>query len=747
MGQLKALLTHGFWRSRAFHIAACFFIWLIVFRDFLFHRNTISMDTLLAYASDKFLLNNLLNGTVPLWDPFTRLGAPFYSLSILGLFNPVHSAFPLLVLGGVNYYDAFLVYCILNFWAGCLGFYFLARAFLKDEAFAFLAFVALLFSSAGALLFVQLNMILMFTPAVWFGYFFLRFMESFRPVDFLWMAFLTMVIMTSYLPFHFVTVLFIVVVTAAAIYWRELGRIMRGCWNFTKKSGAVVVLSMAGIAVAAMPLVLQKVADNRGEIVAPARHCNYKSNEECIRDTMSSETTMTRTDAVRSGTLGERVSFERMFSHLDKLTSGTDGILYIPTLCYVLILCGVFVRINRQSGLLLIVSLVIGLVALGDATPVYGFFYDHVFYFKLFRNMFYFMIFLIPLLILLAAEQARALVGTFLRQPVAGRRWALGGCVAVCLGFTGFLFFQGAILWWTWATLLGGVLVISVFLSKPGLKGKDVWFIWLIFGLLLLEPIKVLSTYSAHARPFACQVPDRHVRPEFAFTRADGPIQTGCLAENFVGFVQDFWHDILLVDTDGMVGKPGTVGRGVFLLSAYLEDQDLKDYVHYKFMLYRQVATAEPSLEDLASIISSIKGKQGIVYVSNSDQDILRAFPVERPVSFRRPMFQISGPGDRFRVARFDVNGMTLLTDFSEAQFLVYTDSYDPAWQVTINGQKSKLYKANLGFKGIWLPAGNNYVELKYEPLGGTWVYVLISLAMFVFAGVLMWMLFRGRRA
>jgi hypothetical protein len=732
MSLFEGLLRHKFWKSRAFHLAAFFLIWLFIFRDYLLHRNTVNMDTLLTYGVGKFFLNNLLNGVVPLWDPFTHLGAPYYSLGILGVFSPVFIIFPLLVLIGVSYYDAFLIYSILNFWVGCLGFYFLARAFLKDEVFALLAFIALLFSSVGLLLFVQANMILMFTPAMWVFYFLLRFLERFRTADFLGLVFCTMVLMTSYLPFHFITVLIVLAVLASGIYWRDLGRVGKGCVDFIRKNGVLVIVAAAGIVISAMPLIQQKIADSRGEIVAPARHCNYKSNEECLRDTMKSETAMTRQEVVRSGTLDERVSFARLFSHLDKLSSGTDGILYIPTLCYLLALCGAFIRINRQSGLLLFALLIIGMLALGDNASLYGFFYEHIFFFKYFRNMFYFMIFLIPLLILFAAERVRSVKESLAQDPASGR-WILGGSVILTLGFGAFLFFQGNILWTTWTTLLGGLLCAAALLIKPGLRWKSAGVMGIFLVFLFIEPIQVLSAYSEHARPYACQLPAQHVRPVMAFTRADGPVETGCLADKFLSVVQDIWHDMLLTDTDGTIGMPGTVGRGTFLLSAYIQEDDLKRYTHHKFMLYRQVEPLAATLENLAKVVGSVKDGEDIVYVSNSDQELLRAFPSAGPLSARHGMAPVSQPGENFRVSRFDVNGLALLTNYPEDQFLVYTDSYDPAWQVFINGRRARLYKANWAFKGIWLPRGHNYVELHYEPWGGTTIYVFVTLFFIAF--------------
>jgi hypothetical protein len=743
---IDGLAKHPFWSSSSFRLGAPFLVWLFIFRDFLLHRNTINLDTLLTYGADKFFINNVLNGVIPLWDPFTHLGTPFYALGILGFFNPLIYLAALLVLLGLSYYDAFLVYIILNYWLGCLGFYCLAKAFIKNRPLAYLAYTAIMFSSLGMMVFAQMNLLLIFMPAMWFFFFLVRLLETWRVADFLGLTFSAMLLMTSYLPFHFVTAFLVIVLLAGLFYWMELGTFAKRCAGFLKKNMAVVTLAVLGVVIAATPLALQKTADSRGELVAPARHCNYKSSEECVKETLDSETRMPHADTVRSGILGERVSFARPFAHLDKLSYGTDSIFYLPTVCYLLILLGTLVRINRRSGLLLAAILILGMISLGGSTPVHKFLYDHIPYFPFFRNMFFFMVFLIPLLILLAAEQTARMMEKDFRKPLSKIRFIVASLV-LSGAFAGLLFYQGNILWTTWAALAGLLLCGGSLVFIPGWRKRGAWLAGIFLVILLFETVQVFNAFNKNARPFHCDLPAKHVDPSFAYVRPGKPWEQKCLTEKFLKSVQDYWQDMLLEDTDGNVGMPGTVGRGVFLLSAHLEDEYLKDYVHYKFILYQKVAPAGLSLDDLARTIRGIKNKQGIVYISNSDPDVLRAFPSVGP-SARHRVIVVNGPADRFQVSRFDVNGMTLTTDFEEDQFLVYTDSYDPAWQVTINGHKKKLYKANAAFKGIWLPKGPNIVNIQFRPWGGTGFYVFVTLFFFAFGALtLRRLLGRGQRA
>src|SRR5258708_40355559 len=99
-------------------------LWLYLMRDFVFCRIPVNMDTNTIYGVTKFYFNNVLNGVVPLWEPFISLGRAYYWSAICNLFNPVTQIIPLLKLAGMNYDNAFVFYMVVYFFIGCAGFYF-----------------------------------------------------------------------------------------------------------------------------------------------------------------------------------------------------------------------------------------------------------------------------------------------------------------------------------------------------------------------------------------------------------------------------------------------------------------------------------------------------------------------------------------------------------------------------------------------------------------------------------------------
>ena len=47
---------------------------------------------------------------------------------------------------------------------------------------------------------------------------------------------------------------------------------------------------------------------------------------------------------------------------------------------------------------------------------------------------------------------------------------------------------------------------------------------------------------------------------------------------------------------------------------------------------------------------------------------------------------------------------------------LIFTDNYYPGWKAVIDGQTTRILKANISFKAVEVPEGRHTVEFVYEP-------------------------------
>ena len=80
---------------------------------------------------------------------------------------------------------------------------------------------------------------------------------------------------------------------------------------------------------------------------------------------------------------------------------------------------------------------------------------------------------------------------------------------------------------------------------------------------------------------------------------------------------------------------------------------------------------------------------------------------------------------------KFDPNSILLEVNSKEDAFLYYSDGFDKSWRVFIDGNESKVYRANMAFKSAIVEKGDHIVYFIYDP-------ALYKITLFYyFAGIL----------
>lgn len=660
-------------------------LWLFLMRDFVLGTIPVNMDTNTIYGVTKFYFNNLLNGVVPLWEPFVALGRPFYALSICNLFNPIIQIIPLLKILGVNYAHGFVIYMVMYFFLGCFGFYCLALEIFKEKTIAYLAYVAIMFSSFGASMFTQFTFLEIVVPGIWLFVFLLRFSRQQSRGNFIGMAFSKMLLLSSYLPFYFITVFLCFSLPFLILYFKETKTFFINLWQFFLKNWRLAFFCFLGILASAGPLLAYKILDSSGEVVTPGRHCEYSSAEQCYERTMSNQGGMLVDEITRAGTLGERLDLQYLFGNLDKISYGSDSLFFLPVLIPILIVLGIFLPLTRLTILLSSTVVLVGLIALGAASGLLGFLYHHIFFFRYFRNLFFLGAFLVPIIILLACHQWQMLLN-LKPQDETQRKFII--IVILMLHIATGVFLQHylgvpTISYITLAISAGAWICFFVLDKRLSMQ------LWAgIFSvMIMLEPAWVLHQYAGHAREFATTLPSMHVKPTFQWVRSMAPAVNPSRLYQFVHY-EDFWYDMSMTDAPPVVAYPQSVTRWTFDLAQHTSAQILANYAQYKIILYDEVSS------------------------------------VGQPVQ---------GPSDEISVEYFDVNSLRLHINFSKPKLLVYNDSYTSSWKAAMDGVPTDLIRANEAFKGIKLPAGEHTVEFSYHPPGESWVYVLATGVLFFF--------------
>ena len=671
--------------------------WLFLMRDFIFGGIPVNMDTNTIYAVAKYYFNNLANGVVPLWEPFVVLGRPFYALSICNLFNPITQLMLVAKMLGANYYAGFILYITAYFFTTAVGFYFLAKEILKDRHLAYVAFVAFVFSSIGPSMFTQLTFLEILAPILWFCFFLMRFIQQQTRGHFLGVCLSVMMVLSSYLPFYFLTAFLVGVVCAVCLYPKASLEFMGRKIQFFRRHYVLSVIGMLGIITAALPLLMYKALDTSGDVVAPGRHCQYTTMAQCYERTMNQQGGMLYEEITRAGSLGERLDMGSLFAHLDKLTYGSDSLFFVPVFIYLIFFISLFVRLDRLSVFMILLAGGIGLIALGSATPVHRFLYDHVFYFHYFRNLFFLGAFLIPLLILIALKQWQSWLA-FVPKDFSQKKGAVVLCLALHVLFLCVLLHYTDVVWTSIATVvLSAVMMCGWVLGLGRVQAQRWAYAWAL--LVLIQPSQVIAAYAWNAAEFKCTLPSAHVNPEFAWERPDKPATSTCRIYQFVPY-EDFWYAMSMTDAPPKVGFPQSAAKETFALSQSIGEEALQAYARYKIVIY-------------------------------PDGD--------NPIA-------LAGPTPQVHVAHFDVNTLELDTAFERDTQLVYNDSFTKGWRAFIDQKPVPLEIANKAFKGVRVPAGKHRVTFRFLSRRVETAYVATALVLFIFLVFTLLMLYWDNR-
>jgi uncharacterized membrane protein YfhO len=68
------------------------------------------------------------------------------------------------------------------------------------------------------------------------------------------------------------------------------------------------------------------------------------------------------------------------------------------------------------------------------------------------------------------------------------------------------------------------------------------------------------------------------------------------------------------------------------------------------------------------------------------------------------------------QIVSYTPNAIDISTQNSQPGILILTDSYDPNWVVTVDGQRADVLRVYTALRGVCLPPGDHHVRFEFQP-------------------------------
>jgi len=681
--------------TAAFWIFLGFIVWVFSFRGFLTSRFDLISDATSYYDHTRFFVDNLSRGVYPLWDPFWCHGVSNdFFLRRIGALNPFYLLILSLKLVGIPYTLAYLSSLGAYYWSGAIAFYLLAMRVYQDRFIAYAGYLMLLFSALGTRLFDS-YMMLVTVPLIWFFYCLTAFSQTPKKHFFLGMMLSFMILASTYIPFYFLIILGLFLLIFSFIYFDQIPGIFHRWVGFFKENKILVFLSLILLLFSFCPIILFFHDSAHGQMVLPIRHGSAVAGVEH---------TLTVPHQTLDWGAVEDLFYSYYFSDMRLFKF---AVVYVPFFSIIVLAVGLMGRISRRAVFIFLLGLVLFCSIVPHGLPFYDFFYKHLFFLKYFRNLHFFIwFFLIPLFVFLVLEHWHMFTDMMAKNPQ--RKWVLLAYVlAMHLIVFLFVYCMRDAVPSTYLTVLLSLVFWSLMVLQY-LKA-NAWGFVLLTLTILIQPLEAYYYFSLKAKPHV-----NRYEYEFSYTSFnlnDAPVDPASVSPA---------KEALYYASGGYNFIYQNVGN--YALAKYLQNKlILVDSLRPQDRQQVNLADLERdflTVNDTAVVFND-KGSN-LKLRGNAPQTSGKAQPIDRNTN-------------GFKLLAFDADHLRLALDLPYEKFLIYNDSYDPYWRVSVNHHQAPLYEVNGAFKGAWIPAGQSVVEFSY---GCWWQYamnILLSICTFIF--------------
>jgi hypothetical protein len=149
----------------------------------------------------------------------------------------------------------------------------------------------------------------------------------------------------------------------------------------------------------------------------------------------------------------------------------------------------------------------------------------------------------------------------------------------------------------------------------------------------------------------------------------------------------------------------------------------VQTFPEFQLWLYR-IRTVVPRAFIVSETVQETEPARIIERLASLDFNPLRQVVLENNLS----LFHAEGFKATAEILEYSDSGVTIRSRLNQPGVLVLADSYFPGWRAYVNGNEQEVLRANLFFRGVFLPSGTHIVKFRYEPRPFIWG-LTISLA------------------
>jgi len=685
-----------------FLIVLPFIVWVISWWGFISGKFELGGDAFLYYWDGRYFLDNISKGIYPLWNPDYSGGVPWhFFLRRIGEFNPFYWIISGLKMLGVSPLHAYLAFNVIYFFLGLVGFWLLARLFLKDRLASTGAYLLMLFSWGGQIFYCF--DVLMMAPLTWYFYFLLAFAKERKKHQFLGACFSLALMITTYIPFFTITIISIFFLFLFIFFMKETVSFLKATLRFIQVNKTFAVLSLAFLLLACAPAVNFFIESKTGGFVLPSRHLGSSDTSQIA---VSGDTKGGLSSIGIPRIVWDMVAygyFDKVFTNQQNLSIGDFSIAF-PF--FIILILAIINPLSRRTALLLVSAVVITL-SVTTKGHLYPFLMKHVFFFAYMRMLqLFFWLSVLPMLILMVMEQLRV----FLHDHYGRRNIkVLVFVILVHVLFMGMLLMQKLIVWGSYLAV--AMSLIFFIMCLLGRWKKDVLAI--IFWLsLIIQPVVVAAYINHH-----CVETAKTCVNDYA-SRYVGNFSL--LPQSYIAKMRQNYHQDHEADKIDIGGY--YENSWIYKAKQDIYKNKIDAFIVNHLVFYDNTKPEDTSGMVFVKLSRIWDNFQNLAYLPQqaSQPDDFR---ILSPMSKQA---QVVFDGDpELKVLSYDANTLKLQTHLNRTRFLLWTNGYHPDWHLYIDGQEGRLLRADYAFKGAWIPAGDHQVTFRFgTPLRYVLAYV-----------------------